>query len=131
MRRFARLILMTGGFLLLAAFAFIGLIIADQAWNRGRVGYAILGRDALVAVCRPALEQTLANNRMNPTTLVMADTKRIFKTFGATSIEMALSVRGQDGQMYEGTFFCQTTAERAQVAVRVNRANGAEAPASL
>lgn len=130
MAKFAKGVLLTGGFALLALLLLIVAMFADLTFNGGRVANVLLGRDRLIAACRPEIEKGLASHRMDAATFAMGGMQRLSRTPQGGVVGMAMTVRDFQGQTYEGAFLCQTEADRARVVFQLRR-SGASTSAAL
>ncbi len=107
------------GGLSLSALALAGLVLADFGLNDGRVIYALMGRDALVAACRPALAASLAEKGFTPTDIEFEPRPSLDIAFGkAKELRSSFTFTdGVGGSRVDGTLACvrEGTAVRVRV----------------
>jgi hypothetical protein len=111
-----RLVACAAGLLVLVALGFV----ADLTLNRRRVLYALLGRDGIVAACRPPLEARLRNDGFEPTDIEFGEAPDITLSTGAgrTLADTFTFADGASQTRVDGALACSVKGATVSIDVR-------------
>ena len=116
----AALLKLFGGLLLLLI-GVLGGMVADFAWNDGRILYRLLGRDRIEAACRPELARVLAERGFEPVDIAFETRPSLNVNLGPDArMDSAFTFTdGAGGNRVDGVMTCVASGTEARVDVRV------------
>ena len=99
---------------------FTSLVVGDLALNKRRLFYAVLGRDAIVTACVPALLEKLRNAGFEPRDLLLGEAPDIgFSTFTGKTLNDRFTFRdGAAETRVDGIAVCSIKQDAVRVEFR-------------